>query len=98
MAHPNMGSTIIIHFKFEHKIGAYSLGMSEMLTSSSTHVLHISFKLILSDVELIAGPNSEKLIILSRNKKVQLLKHVANAMQCVEDFVLESALVAFGCL
>ena len=32
-------------------------------------MLHISFKQILSDVELIAGPSSEKLIILSRNKK-----------------------------
>ena len=26
---------------------------------------------------------------------MQLLKHVANAMQCAEGFVLESALVAF---
>ena len=53
---------------------AYSLGMAEMLTGSTTQVLH-TFKQILSDIELVAGPSSGKLI-LSRIKNTMSDRHV----------------------
>ena len=53
-------------FQVSTQDSAYSLGMAEMLTGSTTQVLH-TFKQILSDVELVAGPNSGKFILSKIN-------------------------------
>ena len=61
-------------FQVSTQDSAYSLGMAEMLTGSTTQVLH-TFKQILSDIELVAGPNSGKLI-LSKLKNTMSDRHV----------------------
>ena len=56
--------------------------MAEILTGSTTQVLH-TFKQILSDVELVAGPNSGKLIS-SRIKILCLIDMKFN--EVLEDY------------
>ena len=73
-------------FQISTQDSAYSLGMAEMLTGSTTQVLH-TFKQILSDVELVAGPNSGKLI-LSRIKNTMSDRHVVEKKfnEVLEDY------------
>ena len=52
----------------------YSLGLSEMLTGSTTQVL-CTFKQILSDFELVAGPNSGQ-IVLAKIKNTMSDRHI----------------------
>ena len=61
-------------FQVSTQDSAYSLGMAEMLTGSTKQVLH-TFKQILSDIELVAGPNTGKLI-LSKLKNTMSDRHV----------------------
>ena len=49
-------------FQVSTPSSTYSLGLSEMLTGSTTQVLH-TFRQILSDVELVAGPKAGGLIL-----------------------------------
>ena len=61
-------------FQISAQDSAYSLGMAEMLTGSTIRVLY-TFKQILSDIELVAGPNSGKLV-LSKLKNTMSDRHV----------------------
>ena len=42
-------------FQISTQHSAYTLGLAEMLTGSTTQVMH-TFKQVLSDVEFVAGP------------------------------------------
>ena len=65
---------------------AYSLGLTEMLTGSTSQVLHI-FKQILSDLELVAGPLSGS-ILLSKIKNTMSDHHIVEKKfnELLEDY------------
>lgn len=56
----SLGSITILLYVYSPS-STYSLGLSEMLTGSAKQVLH-TFKQILSDLELAAGPKSGGLV------------------------------------
>ena len=59
-------------FQISTPTTSYSLGLAEMLTGSTTHVLE-TFQQILHDVELAAGPKTGAMILSRIKKKTQCL-------------------------
>ena len=74
-------------FQVSTPSSTYSLGLSEMLTGSTTQVLH-TFRQILSDVELVAGPKAGGLI-LAKIKNTMSDRHIVekNFNSLLEDYV-----------
>ena len=65
---------------------AYSLGLAEMLAGSTSQVLH-TFKQILSDLELVAGPKSGN-ILLSKIRNTMSDRHIVEQKfnELLEDY------------
>ena len=73
-------------FQVSTPSSTYSLGLSEMLTGSANQVLH-TFKQILSDLQLVAGPNSGG-FVLAKIKNTMSDRHIVekNFNSLLEDY------------
>ena len=73
-------------FQISTQHSAYTLGLAEMLTGSTTQVMH-TFKQVLSDVKLVAGPNSGNHIV-SKIKNTMSDRHIVekNFNHLLEDY------------